>query len=165
MNTYNTTQLPYFVPKNIPLPIIKEKLLTDSAKLFPEKYSKKNLIKDDFAKMYINNRQLAGQILSNKSTSKGKDQNFILNLKLASLNFNEKEERQIKNNIKNKSPSNTSDSQSRSNSISINSYMKSPHVERNKFHFSQRYKNFPSIKRYKEMMEYSKIPLTSFLES
>ncbi len=65
--------MPYFLPKNVTLSVVKEKLFTESKKSITEKSTKKNVIYDNFANMFKNNRLLAGQILSNKFSSKGKD--------------------------------------------------------------------------------------------
>lgn len=52
-------------PKAFTKPVIKDKILSDSEKLFPKKYSKDNVKYDDFAKIFHHNRPLISHSINN----------------------------------------------------------------------------------------------------
>ena len=117
--------------------------------------------------MFRNNRLLAGQILSNKTSSKGKqkfhldEKNFVS--KGADPKYSESTTEASSSNKKHSSKNNVESSNSHSRSGSLLFKTNNEGGERSKLNYTLKLKNSTGIKNYKKCREYSKIILTDII--
>jgi len=147
---------------------VKEKLLTESKKSITEKSTKRNVIYDEFANMYRNNRLLAGQILTKITTSKGKDKKFNLDEKNfhskgAEPKFSESTTQTSSSNMMHSIKNNVESSICHSRSGSLLFKTNNERGDRSKMNYTLKLKNSTGIKNYKKCREYSKIILPDII--